>query len=138
MDPHVGTGTFLLNDHFASVLFDTGADRNFISHEFASLLSLPIRTITNTIHIELANGEMIEANQIIQGCALNLNNHIFEINILPVELGSFDIVVGMDWLAKNQAEVICRNKTIRIPLPNNETLIVQGDRTGINLGLISV
>ncbi|KAD5507837.1 hypothetical protein E3N88_15540 [Mikania micrantha] len=58
-------------------------------------------------------------------------------NLLPIELGSFDVVVGMDWPSDNQVEVVCQNKVIRIPLPDGNTLIVQGKQAGRKLGIIS-
>ncbi|GKG18611.1 hypothetical protein Tco_0372909, partial [Tanacetum coccineum] len=45
---------------------------------------------------------------------------------MPVELGSFDTIIGMDWLAKYQAIIVCAEKIVRIPW-GNETLIVHGD-----------
>ncbi|KAI3755145.1 hypothetical protein L1987_54940 [Smallanthus sonchifolius] len=56
---------------------------------------------------------------------------------MPVTLGSFDIIVGIDWLSKNQAEIICSEKIVRIPLPSGETLSVQGERSGAVMGIIS-
>ncbi|GJV53874.1 putative reverse transcriptase domain-containing protein [Tanacetum coccineum] len=47
---------------------------------------------------------------------------------MPVELGSLDVIVGMDWLAKYQAVIVCSEKIVRIPW-GNETLIVHGDRS---------
>ncbi|KAD3640233.1 hypothetical protein E3N88_29456 [Mikania micrantha] len=126
-DVNIVTGTFLLNNLYASVLFDTGADKSFISPEFASLLSLPTVDLETPYVIELANGKLIKTNSVIQGCSLNLNDHLFNINLLPIELGSFDVVVGMDWLIDNQAKVVCQNKVIRIPLPDDNTLIAQGE-----------
>ena len=76
------------------------------------MLSLPTSNVDREVCIELANGKLIRTNQAIQGCTLNLNDHIFSIDLLLVELGSFDIVIGMDWLSKNQAEVLCRDKII--------------------------
>ena len=56
---------------------------------------------------------------------------------MPVTLGSFDVVIGMDWLAKNQAEIICHDKIVRIPLPSGETLAIQGEKSGAPLSIIS-
>ncbi|GJY11799.1 hypothetical protein Tco_0381108 [Tanacetum coccineum] len=42
---------------------------------------------------------------------------------MPVELGSFDAIIGMDWLARYQAVIVCAEKIVRIPW-GNETLIV--------------
>ncbi|KAD5802711.1 hypothetical protein E3N88_14071 [Mikania micrantha] len=136
-DANIVTGTFLINNLYASVLFDTGADKSFISPEFASLFALPAVELETPYIIELANGKLIKTNSVIQGCFLNLNDHLFNIDLLPIELGSFDVVVGMDWLSDNQAEVVCQNKVIRITLPNGNTLIVQGERAGRKLGIIS-
>nr|GFA06573.1 putative reverse transcriptase domain-containing protein [Tanacetum cinerariifolium] len=65
------------------------------------------------------------------GCTLNLLNHPFNIDLMPVELGSFDAIIGMDWLAKYQAVIVCAEKIVRIPW-GNETLIIHGD--GSNRG----
>ncbi|GKE02025.1 putative reverse transcriptase domain-containing protein, partial [Tanacetum coccineum] len=59
-------------------------------------------------------------------CTLNFLNHPFNIDLMPIELGSLDVIIGMDWLAKYQAVIVCTEKIIRIPW-GNKTLIVQGD-----------
>ncbi|KAD5960811.1 hypothetical protein E3N88_12283 [Mikania micrantha] len=56
---------------------------------------------------------------------------------MPIALGSFDVVIGMDWLSKNQAEIVCHEKIVRIPLPQGETLYVQGEKSSTPLRLIS-
>ncbi|GJU42437.1 putative reverse transcriptase domain-containing protein [Tanacetum coccineum] len=76
--------------------------------------------------VELADGKIIGINTIIRGCTLNFLDHPFNINLMPVELGSFDVIVGMDWLAKYHAVIDCAEKIVRIPW-GNETLIVHGD-----------
>nr|GEU34368.1 putative reverse transcriptase domain-containing protein [Tanacetum cinerariifolium] len=76
-------------------------------------------------------GRINGLNTILRGCTLNLLNHPFNINLMPVELGSFDAIIGMDWLAKYQAVIACAKKIVRIPW-GNETLIIHGD--GSNQG----
>ncbi|KAJ0786356.1 putative nucleotidyltransferase, Ribonuclease H [Helianthus annuus] len=71
------------------------------------------------------------------GCKLDLLGQVFDIDLLPVTLGSFDIVVGMDWLSKYQAEILCKEKVVRIPLASGEMLSVQGHRSGATVGIIS-
>nr|GEY48661.1 putative reverse transcriptase domain-containing protein [Tanacetum cinerariifolium] len=66
-----------------------------------------------------------------KGCTLNLQSHPFNIDLMPVELGSFDAIIGMDWLAKYQAVIVCAEKIVRIPW-ENETLIIHGN--GSNWG----
>ncbi|GKE47806.1 putative reverse transcriptase domain-containing protein, partial [Tanacetum coccineum] len=130
-DSNVVTGTFLLNNRYASVLFDTGADRSFVSTAFSSQIAITPTALDHYYDVELADGRIIRLNTILRGCTLNLLNHPFNINLMPVELGSFDAIIGMDWLVKYQAIIVCAEKIVRIPW-GNETLIVHGD--GSNRG----
>nr|GEZ52053.1 putative reverse transcriptase domain-containing protein [Tanacetum cinerariifolium] len=76
--------------------------------------------------VKLADGRIIRLNTILRGCMLNLLKHPFNIDLIPVELGSFNAIIGMDWLAKYQAVIVCAEKIVRIPW-GNETLIIHGD-----------
>nr|GEU56510.1 hypothetical protein [Tanacetum cinerariifolium] len=125
-DSNVVTGMFLLNNRYASVLFDTGADKSFVSTAFSSQINIMPSTLDHCYDVELADGRIIGLNTILRGCTLNLLNHPFNINLMPVELGSFDAIIGMDWLAKYQAVIACAKKIARIPW-GNETLIIHGD-----------
>nr|GFC27977.1 putative reverse transcriptase domain-containing protein [Tanacetum cinerariifolium] len=91
-------------------------------------------------NVELADGRIVGLNTIIRGCTLNFLNHPFNIDLIPVELGSFDVIIGMDWLAKYHAVIICAEKIVRIPF-GDEILIVRGDgssnKHGTRLNIIS-
>ncbi|XP_035837010.1 uncharacterized protein LOC110893395 [Helianthus annuus] len=87
--------------------------------------------------VELADGKTIEASHVLMGCKLDVVGQVFDIDLLPVTLGSFDVVVGMDWLSKHQAEILCKEKVVCIPLPSGEFLSVQGHHNGVMVGIIS-
>ncbi|GJV82372.1 putative reverse transcriptase domain-containing protein [Tanacetum coccineum] len=123
---NVVAGMFLLNNRYAYILFDTGADRSFVSTAFSSQIDITPSTLDHYYDVELANGRIIGLNTILKGCTLNFLNHQFNINLMPVELGSFDAIIGMDWLAKYQAVIVCAKKIVRIPW-KNKTLIIHGD-----------
>ncbi|GJT95747.1 putative reverse transcriptase domain-containing protein [Tanacetum coccineum] len=114
-DSNVVTGTFLLNNRYASVLFDIGADRSFVSTAFSSQIDITPTALDHYYDVELADGRIIRLNTILRGCTLNILNHPFNIDLMPVELGSFDAIIGMDWLVKYQAIIVCAEKIIRIP-----------------------
>ncbi|GJV91983.1 putative reverse transcriptase domain-containing protein [Tanacetum coccineum] len=135
-DSNVVTGTFLLNQHLARVLFDSGADKSFISISLASMLNIPPITLETTYDIEMTDGNLVGTNTVIQGCTLILLNEPFKINLMLIKLGSFDIVIGMDWLSKYHARIICDEKVVHI-LIDGETLIIQGDRSKTRLSLVS-
>nr|GFB61549.1 putative reverse transcriptase domain-containing protein [Tanacetum cinerariifolium] len=135
-DPNVVMGTFLLNHRPARTLFDSKADRSFVSISFASMLNIPSITLDTTYNIEMADGNLVSTNTVIQGCTLTLLNQPFEIDLIPIKLGSFDVVIGMDWLSKYHAKIICDEKVMHIPI-ENESLIIQGNQSRTRLSLIS-
>nr|GFC29428.1 reverse transcriptase domain-containing protein [Tanacetum cinerariifolium] len=132
-DANVVTGTFLLNNRYASVLFDTGADSSFVSTTFSTQINITPSTLDHCYDVELANRRIIRLNTILRGCTLNLLNYPFNMDLMPVELGSFDAIIGMDWLAKYQAVIVYAEKIVRIPW-GNETLIIHGDEKYVKKG----
>ncbi|GJX36604.1 putative reverse transcriptase domain-containing protein [Tanacetum coccineum] len=127
-DANVVTGTFLLNNHYASILFDTGADRSFISTAFSSLINIAPTPLENCYDVELADGKLVRITTIIRGCTLNFLNHPFNIDLMPVELGSFDVIIGMDWLRRCHAVIVCDEKLVQVPY-GNETLTFCGNES---------
>ncbi|GKC09159.1 putative reverse transcriptase domain-containing protein [Tanacetum coccineum] len=108
---NVVTGTFLLNNRYASILFDTSADRSFVSTTFSSLIDIILTILDHGYDVELAD-----------------------------EIGSFDVIIGMEWLSKYHAVIVCDEKIVRIPF-GDEILIVHGDGSnnehGSRLNIIS-
>ncbi|KAD4585863.1 hypothetical protein E3N88_23464 [Mikania micrantha] len=136
-DNEVVNGMFLVNNLYASMLFDTGADKSFVSIEFESLLDCTRSKLPKSFFVEVANGKSILVDSVLHDCILTLNEHTFPIDLIPMKLGSFDIIVGMDWLRKNHAEITCHEKYVRLPLPSGDTLHVYGDRPSRGLKLMS-
>ncbi|GJT46174.1 reverse transcriptase domain-containing protein [Tanacetum coccineum] len=64
----------------------------------------------------MANENLVSTNTVIHGATLTLLNQPFEIDLMPIKLGSFDVVIGMDWLSKYHARIICDEKVIHIPI----------------------
>ncbi|GJX84486.1 putative reverse transcriptase domain-containing protein [Tanacetum coccineum] len=96
---------------------------------FAPLLNVKPSIVSPRYVIEIANGKKEEVDRIIRDCKLELGNSLFIINLIPLGHGSFDVIVGMDWLSNNKAEIVCHEKEVRIPLESGEVLRVQGERT---------
>ncbi|GJY94640.1 putative reverse transcriptase domain-containing protein [Tanacetum coccineum] len=127
-DCNVVTGTFLLNNHCASILFNTGADRSFISTAYSSLINIAPTPLENSYDVELADGKKVRIDNIIRGCTLNFLDHPFNIDLMPVELGSFDVIIGMDWLRRCHAVIVCDEKLVQVPY-GNETLTFRGNES---------
>ncbi|GKE35353.1 putative reverse transcriptase domain-containing protein, partial [Tanacetum coccineum] len=115
-DPNIMTGMFTLNDHYATTLFDFGADYSSISTTFIPLLGIEPSDLGFSYEIEIASGQLVEIDKVIKGCKLEIDGHVFDINLIPFGSGSFDVIIGMDWLSDHKAEIIYHEKVVRIPL----------------------
>ena len=136
-DPRCVTGTFLINNIYATVLFDSGAEQSFINHKFRNVLTHKSTPLKDKYVVAMANGHLESTHKILHDCTLTLNDHVFHVNLMPMTIGSFDVIIGMDWLEPHHADVMCYEKAIRLNLPNGEKMIVYGDKSGENLRIIS-
>ncbi|GJU97204.1 reverse transcriptase domain-containing protein [Tanacetum coccineum] len=100
-DPNIVMGTFTLNDHYATTLFDSGANYSFISTTFIPLLDIEPTELGFSYEIEIASGQLVEINKVIK---------------------------GMDWLSDHKAEIICHEKVVRILLLDDKVLRVLGEK----------
>nr|GEW30600.1 hypothetical protein [Tanacetum cinerariifolium] len=78
--------------------------------------------------IEIASEQLVEIDKVIRRCKLEIEGHMFDINLIPFGSESFDIIVGMDWLSDQKAEIICHEKVVRIPLLDRKVLRVLGEK----------
>ncbi|XP_071688053.1 uncharacterized protein [Rutidosis leptorrhynchoides] len=136
-DPKLVTGMFLLDNHHAYLIFDSGADRSFVSKGFFHNLKNPVSSLENVYSIELENGKLVRADKIHRDCTLNLAGKSFRIDVIPIMLGSFDLVVRMDWLSENRSDIVCYQKAIRIPVAKDEPLMVYGERSNTLIHFIN-
>ncbi|GJV18827.1 putative reverse transcriptase domain-containing protein [Tanacetum coccineum] len=127
-DPNIVTGTFTLNNHFATTLFDSGVDYSFVSTTFIPLLGIEPNELGFIYEIEIASRQLVEIDKVIKGCRLEIEGHVFDIDLIPFRNGSFDVIIGMDWLSNHKAKTICHEKVARIPLLDGKVLRVLGER----------
>ncbi|GJY02374.1 putative reverse transcriptase domain-containing protein [Tanacetum coccineum] len=78
--------------------------------------------------INIASGQLVEIDKVIKGCKLEIEGHVFDIDLIPFGHGSFDVIIGMDWLSKYKAKIISHEKVVRIPLPDGKVLRVLRER----------
>nr|GEX34799.1 putative reverse transcriptase domain-containing protein [Tanacetum cinerariifolium] len=88
--------------------------------------SKPLCSKYHHYNVEIADGRIIGLNTIMRDCTLHFLNHPFNIDLLPIELGSFDVIIGMDWLSRYNAVIACAEKLVCIPF-GNEILTIHGE-----------
>ncbi|GJV35067.1 putative reverse transcriptase domain-containing protein [Tanacetum coccineum] len=109
---NIVTGMFTLNDHYATTLFDSGVDYSFVSTTFIPLLGIEPSELGFSYEIKIASGQLVEIDKVIRGCKLEIEGHMFYINLIPFGSGSFNVIIGMDWLSNHKAEIICHEKIV--------------------------
>ncbi|GJX15914.1 putative reverse transcriptase domain-containing protein [Tanacetum coccineum] len=134
--PNMVTGTILLNNRYFSMLFDSGSNKSFINASLTHLIDVEPERISTSYEVKLADGRIVSTNTVLKGCTLNLVNHLFKIDLMPIEFGTFDVIIGMDWLVTLNAIIICGKKEVHI-LVKNQTLVVKGDSNSSRLKVIS-
>ncbi|GKD24313.1 hypothetical protein Tco_1230527, partial [Tanacetum coccineum] len=64
-NPNVVTGTFLLNDHYACILFDSGAEKSFVSSAFTPFIDIAPTALNTSYEVKLADGKVVSTNTIL-------------------------------------------------------------------------
>ncbi|KAD6796106.1 hypothetical protein E3N88_07002 [Mikania micrantha] len=128
-DLDVVTGTFLINDIPASVLFDSGASMSFVAITFCDKLRANVKKIEHAFNVETVLGKSTRVTEVIDDdCYIDIEGHRFPVKLFVITLGGFDVVLGMDWLAKYEANIVCRRNMIFLTALNGSSVTVYGDK----------
>ena len=129
-------GIFLVNSHPARILFDSGATNSFVSHMFARCLNFVPYVLAKLFYVDTADGTSMLVDKVYKDCVLQLDEHEFFVDLVQMDIHSFDIIIGMDWLAKDRADILCFQRIIRIP-NDVDYLYVYGEKRKGDVKLIS-
>ncbi|KAK9055581.1 hypothetical protein SSX86_026665 [Deinandra increscens subsp. villosa] len=126
-DPNVVAGTFCVNSIPAHILFDTGANRSFVAYDFVKSPSFKIEKLRVPLEVEIANEKSFFVYDVCRECKLSIANEDYPIDLIPIAMREFKVVVGMDWLSRNHAKVICDRKAIEIISPSGSQITIYGE-----------
>ncbi|KAI3796491.1 hypothetical protein L1987_39162 [Smallanthus sonchifolius] len=126
----VVSGTFKINSLPALVLFYSGASRSFVSLKIVKHSSFVSSKLDEPLEIEAANDKSFFVFDIFRDCKLRAGGETFFIDLIPMAMGDFDVIVGMDWLSKNKASILCGPKAIQLVSPSGESIYIEGDKKG--------
>ncbi|GJY49214.1 putative reverse transcriptase domain-containing protein [Tanacetum coccineum] len=136
--PDVVTGTILVNSKPARVLYDSGASVPFVSYKFSKNLSIPPNKLPFPLEVEIAGDKVVLVSNVYREVEIEIDDSVFRIDLIPIMLGVFDIVIGMDWLDKYNVNILCSQKLVRVINPQGREIIIYGDRRKGDLKLCSV
>ena len=136
--PDVVTGTISLFDIDAHVLVVSEATHSFISWEFIKRVGIEMRLTERSMVVSLPTGDSLIANRVYRGSKVTTASHEFEADVIVLDIHDFDIILGMDWLAKHRATVNCYRKEVQFSQPGEPEVIFYGGRKTLSTSLISV
>ncbi|GKB34329.1 putative reverse transcriptase domain-containing protein [Tanacetum coccineum] len=113
-------------DHIKSAC--PSVDYSFVSTTFIPLLDIEPSDLGFSYEIEIASGQLVKIDKVIRGCKLEIDGHVFDINLIPFGSRSFDVIIRMDWLSDHKAEIIYHEKVVRIPLLDGKVLRLLGEK----------
>nr|GEY91185.1 hypothetical protein [Tanacetum cinerariifolium] len=102
------------------------AEHNQVPRSDGHLIDIKPVKLNSSYEVELADGKVVSTNSVLRGCTLNLLDHLFYIDLIPIELGTFDVIVGMDWLVERDALIVCGKKEVHVPY-KNKVLVFKSD-----------
>ncbi|KAJ9557278.1 hypothetical protein OSB04_011892 [Centaurea solstitialis] len=137
-EPDVVTGIFLVNSQPARILFDSGATNSFMSHDFVRYMKSVPFMLPIPFTVDTANGVTLVADRLFRDCSLVLDNHDFLVDLISIDIRGFDVVIGMDWLIKNRAVIICYERMVQVPVKNGDYLYIYGERRPGDVKIISM
>ncbi|XP_073030785.1 uncharacterized protein [Primulina eburnea] len=126
----VVSGTILIQSVPAYALFDCGATHSFMSKRFAKKLGRRPDKLTEPFRIATPTSRAIETEEIYRDCEISINNQTFSADLIQLIMVDFDIILGMDWLARNSAIVDCKGKEVKLRTPNQEEVVFHGKSKG--------
>ncbi|KAJ9555926.1 hypothetical protein OSB04_010540 [Centaurea solstitialis] len=122
------SGTFLVNSIPVLVLFDTGAECSFVHNTLAKKFAMPTTPLYDALVVEVAGGFLVTVRDCFEGCTIELDGEPFSATLIPMNVGSFDVVLGIDWLRAHDANIGCGKKMVTLPTSRGEMIIVYGDK----------
>ncbi|XP_035832960.1 uncharacterized protein LOC110924081 [Helianthus annuus] len=129
-EPDVVSGIFAINSIPAHVLFDTGVNKSFISHGFIRHPSFVLTKLYVPLEVEIGDNKSFIVCDVCQGCKLSIDDEEYSIDLIPMSMGEFHVVVGMDWLSRHHAKVVCFRKEIKLTSPSGKHVTIYGEKGG--------
>ncbi|KAL7203099.1 hypothetical protein ACSBR2_016419 [Camellia fascicularis] len=122
------TGTLSICGHLAHVLFDSGSTYSFVVPHFASKLTSTPEPLGYVLSLSFPSGNSTFGTNIYKSCTISLQDETLRADLIPLCISTFDVILGMDWLAANHAFIDCKAKKVFPWLLNQLEFVFDGTR----------
>lgn len=101
---------------------------NLLYWDFSYKLNLKAEPLKEQLQVEIDNREIILVSQVYPNCDLKLAGRYFHVDLIPFTLEEFDVILGMDWLSSNDAQIDCGGKQIKLKISGEKDVVFKGQR----------
>ncbi|KAA0067812.1 reverse transcriptase [Cucumis melo var. makuwa] len=136
--PDIITGTILIYNVPANVLFDPGATHSFVSSIFLTKLNRMLEPLSEGLAIYTPVGDVLLVNEVLRNCKILVEGISLLVDLLPLELQRLDVILGMDFLFADYASMDCHRKEVVFRKPGFVEVVFRGMRKVVSRSLISV
>ena len=119
-------GTLSISDFSCKILFDPGATHSFISGKFAKLLDACVDELDCPVEVCTPLGASLTTYQYLKDCPISFSGKLLSANLIILPIESYDVILGMDWLSENYAQMDCRTKIVTVGKPGEDRITCQG------------
>lgn len=126
--PSVVRGIFIVCNSLASVLINTGTSHSFISAAFASALGLEVAQLASPLRVESPVGGTVDLDRGCRGCEIEVVGHRLPFSFVLLDMSSFDVILGMDWLSSYRAVIDCFRQRVTVCTLGGDYFYFLGDR----------
>ncbi|XP_075483572.1 uncharacterized protein LOC142523724 [Primulina tabacum] len=122
----VVSGTILIQSVPAYALFDCGATHSFMSKRFAKKLGRKPDKLTEPLRIATPTNRAVETDETYRDCKISISDQTFSADLIQLIMVDFDVILGMDWLARNSAIVDCKGKRVKLLTAEQKEVVFHG------------
>ncbi|KAA0043226.1 ty3-gypsy retrotransposon protein [Cucumis melo var. makuwa] len=120
-------GTLPVLRHYALVLFDSGSSHSFISYAFVLHARLEVEPLHHVLSVSTPSEECMLSKEKVKPCQIEIEGHVIEVTLLVLDMLDFDVILGMDWLAANHANIDCSRKEVAFNPPSMASFKFNGE-----------
>ncbi|XP_022156992.1 uncharacterized protein LOC111023821 [Momordica charantia] len=119
-------GTVLVLSMPAYALFDSRSSHSFIASTFVRHADLELESLGFLLSVSTPSGSVLVTSQMVKGGQLSFDGQTLEVKLIQLDMQDFDVILGMDWLAANQANIDCSKKEFSFRLPSEQNFTFKG------------
>jgi hypothetical protein len=120
----VALGMFPVESYPTKVLFDTGATHSFVSTSWVEAHNIPIEPMLPPLRVNSIGGK-VQSDKMCPNLRIEIRGIDFPANLMVMGTQGLDVILGMNWLYRNQATISCDKRTVKLVFPSGNEVVTE-------------